>query len=250
MTTARVLIFSRSVRSSQPCSSFRSPLTSVLNLNSTPFSQAFSASARFSPKGHTIPAAGAYNAAHTSSVRLGSISWTSFRFRIRMFLTPLAIPRSYKACSPGMSSSERQTTSEPIRSNEKSRSSDSCSISSLPLTLSFAMREPSCASYPAWTMALLALEVPQHTSSSFSNTQIFPSYRDSSRAEAAPDTPLPMITTSYIITTESLRKVPLPPVLPGSVPTAERWRIPSWNFLSHGLAVRYVQISVLSLAPD
>ena len=69
-----------------------------------------------------------------------------------------------------------------------------------PSTLSFAIREPSGASYPAWTMALLALEVPQQTSSSFSRTQTRAAQRDNSRAEAAPETPAPIMITSYIDT--------------------------------------------------
>ena len=42
-------------------------------------------------------------------------------------------------------------------------------------------------------MALLALDVPQQTSSSFSTTRIFASYRESSRAQAHPDTPAPIM---------------------------------------------------------
>ena len=41
-----------------------------------------------------------------------------------------------------------------------------------PSTLSFAFSVPGFASNPAWIMALLALEVPQQTSSSRSMTQM------------------------------------------------------------------------------
>ena len=89
-------------------------------------------------------------------------------------------------------------TKEPLRRKGMSRSSASWPMRVLPSTFSLAIREPGLASYPAWTMALLALEVPVHTSSSLSMTRILASYRDSSLAQEQPDTPAPMIRMSYI----------------------------------------------------
>ena len=143
---------------SQISPDFFKSVTSVSNLNSTPFTFAFSANAIFRLNGHTIPALGAYNAAQISSSRFGSISCTSSLDKIR---------------SPGISSSSLQTTREPIRLNGKSRSLESCSIKAFPRTFNFAIREPSFASYPACTIALFALDVPQQTSSSFSITHTF-----------------------------------------------------------------------------
>ena len=65
-----------------------------------------------------------------------------------------------------------------------------------PATFNFAIRLPAGASKPAWTMPLLALLVPQHTSSSFSRTRMSNANRDNSRAMAQPLTPAPTMTTS------------------------------------------------------
>ena len=80
-----------------------------------------------------------------------------------------------------------------------SNSSEISSINSLPRTFNFALSEFGFASNPAWIIALFAFEVPLHTSSSFSMTQMFAWYLDNSLAIALPTTPAPMIATSYIV---------------------------------------------------
>ena len=149
-------------------------------------------------KGQTIPPDGAYNAPVTPSCKCGSSASASSPERMRKPFTPLFLPRSYKACNAGISSSCRQTVSDPFLRKGKSSSCDNPSIISFPRTFSLAMREPSGASYPAWIMALFALDVPQHTSSHFSTTHTSTWYLDNSLAMAHPVTPAPIIHTSYI----------------------------------------------------
>ena len=69
-------------------------------------------------------------------------------------------------------------------------------MSDVPSTLRRAMSVPGWASKPAWTMAELARDVPQQTSSSASRTHARTSRRESSRAIAQPETPAPMMATS------------------------------------------------------
>ena len=183
------------------CTAYPSPVFSIrstdrLNRNSTPFSAAFSASAMVSPKGHTIPPVGACRAYTTSSEREGSISLASSPVMICSPSTPFVFPRSNSFSSPGFSSSEKQRTMDPFLLNGKSRSWESLSIIRLPSTFSFAFQVPGTASNPACTMALFALEVPEHTSSSFSTTAVLRLYLASSLAIADPVTPAPMIITS------------------------------------------------------
>ena len=151
------------------------PVTSVLNWNSTPLSNAFSASAIVRLNGQTMPPVGAQSAATACFDTFGSSSCRRFASTISSSLTPFFTPFSYSARSFGRSSSDMQTTSEPFILNAKSRSFASCGIIRLPSRFIFAIRLPCAASKPAWTMALLALEVPQHTSSAFSSTSIRPS---------------------------------------------------------------------------
>ena len=68
-----------------------------------------------------------------------------------------------------------------------------------PATFRRAFKVPGTASNPAWMIALFALEVPQHTSSSRSITQMSASYFDNSLAMAQPITPAPITATSYIV---------------------------------------------------
>ena len=146
---------------------------SVSNKKSVPLSQAFSARAMVSPKGHTIPPVGAYNAATTVSETLGSIARTSSPVSMDNSGTPFFNPFSYRALRDGLSSSEKQRTSEPFRSKEKSRAFERSPIMRFPSVLNLAFNEPGSASYPACTMALLDFDVPEQTSSSRSMTQMF-----------------------------------------------------------------------------
>ena len=61
-------------------------------------------------------------------------------------LTPFFSPRSFNASSFGISSTSVQTTSDPMRSNGTSRSSQTLPIISFPATLYFAMSVPGSAS--------------------------------------------------------------------------------------------------------
>ena len=65
-----------------------------------------------------------------------------------------------------------------------------------PSKLRRAIRVPVAASKPACTIAELAFEVPQQTSSSASSTHALRRRRESSRAIAHPQTPAPMTMTS------------------------------------------------------
>ena len=89
-------------------------LTSLSNWNFTPLWAAFSARAKVSPKGHTIPPVGAYSAATASSLMFGSISTSSSRSTMRRPSTPLATPLAYSLFRAGRSSSLIMTTREPF----------------------------------------------------------------------------------------------------------------------------------------
>ena len=172
--------------------------TLVKNLNSTPLSQAFSARAIVSPNGQTIPPVGTSKAATTSSVTSGSILLTSSPSIILSSSTPFFLPLSSSSVSLYLSASSKQSIKEPLFSNSKSSSLASSGIILLPSTLNLALLEPGLASYPACTIPLFALEVPEQTSSSFSSTATDSSYLESSRATAEPTTPAPITTTSYL----------------------------------------------------
>ena len=93
-TTHFVEIAPLLVTNSKPPSFLTISLTSVLNLNSTPFVAAFSAIAMFNSNGQTIPPVGAYNAATTSSVTFGSNANTSSCSKIFNSFTPFLTPLS------------------------------------------------------------------------------------------------------------------------------------------------------------
>ena len=98
----------------QPPSIFSMLVTSLSNWNFTPLWAAFSARAKVSPKGHTMPPVGAYSAATASSLILGSISASSSRSTMRRPSTPLATPLAYSLFRAGRSSSLIMTTREPF----------------------------------------------------------------------------------------------------------------------------------------
>ena len=151
-----------------------------------------------SPNGQTIPPVGANRTATTSSVTSGSILLTSSPSIILSSLTPFFLPLSSSSVSLYLSASSKQSTRDPLFSNSKSSSFASAGIILLPSTLNLALLVPGLASCPACTIPLFALEVPEHTSSSFSSTATESSYLDSSLATAEPTTPAPIITTSYL----------------------------------------------------
>ena len=109
----------------------------------------------------------------------------------------LMLALCFSSSSFPASASSKHSTIAPFCLYAKSSFSESFFISLLPRTLSSALRVPGLASKPAWTIALLALEVPSQTSLSLSITHILSLYFESSIAAAQPTAPAPIIITSY-----------------------------------------------------
>ena len=103
---------------------------------------------------------------------------------------------SASTSSLASSSAPHATTYAPVFLIWQFNSSHSCGYLRAPITLSSAFSVPSSGSYPACTIAELAIVAPFAISFSLSSTATFNSYRESSLASIVPQIPAPMITMS------------------------------------------------------
>ncbi|MPM59911.1 hypothetical protein SDC9_106757 [bioreactor metagenome] len=160
---------------------------------------AFSIRAMLKLNGQTIPELLHQSAPTTSSLTLGSISFTFSPSTISMSFTPLFNPLSYSSCICFISFSLKAKTNDPLFLYSTLNSSQMLGYILQPRTFSLAFNVPSFASNPPCTIALLALVVPWQTSTPFSKTTVFKSYFDSCLAIALPEIPAPIIATSNIL---------------------------------------------------
>jgi len=172
--------------------------TSLFKITSPPFWTAFSINAIVYSNGPIIPPVGANKAPLTSLLILGSIFSVSSLFNIFNPFTPFFSPFLKRVFIVIKSSLLKANTSEPFLLNGTCNSLQILSNILFPFTLYLAINVPSLGSYPAWTIAEFAFDVPIETSFSFSITMTFKLYFVNSLNIDAPITPAPIIATSYI----------------------------------------------------